>query len=212
MYQPAQFIEDRPQVLQQLMRDHPFAALVMSGQDGLNADHLPFEFDPEPAPCGTLRAHVARSNPLWKQANGNAESLVIFQGPQTYISPGWYPTKQENGRAVPTWNYIVVHAYGAVRAVEDKDWIKGLLGRLSARHEAGRAQPWSLEEAPAEYIDKLLDVIVGIEIPLTRVIGKWKVSQNQPMVNRVGVEQGLREQGGDQSLAMAQAVREHIRD
>lgn len=211
MYQPAQFIEDRPQVLQQLMHDHPFAALVMSGQDGLNADHLPFEFDPEPAPCGTLRAHVARSNPLWKQANGT-ESLVIFQGPQTYISPGWYPTKQDNGRAVPTWNYMVVHAYGAVRAVEDKDWIKGLLGRLSAHHEAGRAQPWSLEEAPPDYIDKLLDVIVGIEIPLTRVIGKWKVSQNQPMVNRVGVEQELREQGGDQSLAMAQAVREHIRD
>lgn len=206
MYQPAQFAETRPEVMQQLMREHAFGTLVTLASDGLNANHLPFEFDPEPAPYGTLIAHVARSNPVWQDLASGVEALVIFQGPHAYISPGWYATKQEHGRVVPTYNYMVVHAYGRLRAVEDKTWLRRLLERLTARHEAGMPQPWKLDDAPADFIDKLLPAIVGIEIPIARLIGKWKVSQNQPQANRVGVEQGLRAQGEEQAAAMADAV------
>jgi len=206
MFVPRQFEEKRAEVMHALMRAHPLGTLVTVGSSGLNANHIPFEIDPAQGEFGTLRAHVARANPFWKDCAPDVESLVVFQGAQCYVSPSWYPTKEVDGRAVPTWNYMVAHAYGPLGVIDDAAWVRAQLERLSERHEAGRPHPWRVDDAPAEYIDKLLKAIVGIEIPISRLVGKWKVSQNQPAENRTGVEQGLREQGGDVALAMASAV------
>lgn len=208
MYIPSQFNESRLDVLHGLVGQHPLGTLVTMGASGLNANHIPFEIDAGGGGHGVLRAHIARANPLWKDYSQDVEALVIFQGAQGYISPSWYPTKEVDGRAVPTWNYMVVHAYGPLRIIDDATWIRSQLERLSGQHEAGRARPWTLDDAPAEYIEKLLKAIVGIEIPISRIAGKWKVSQNQPEVNRVGVAQGLRGQGSDSACAMADAVAE----
>jgi transcriptional regulator len=206
MYVPSQFEEQRPEVLRQLIHQHPLGALVTLGQDGLNANHIPFEFDPGPAPFGTLRAHVARSNPVWSDFANDVEAMVLFQGAQAYISPSWYATKQENGKVVPTYNYMVVHAYGPMRVIDDPAWLLGLVERLTGRHEADRAGPWKVSDAPRDYVDKLLGAIVGIESPVSTLVGKWKVSQNQPPANRAGVARGLQEVGDDNALAMARAV------
>lgn len=205
MYVPAQFAEIRTEVMHQLMHQHPLGTLVMLGEDGLQADHIPFDIVAGGSPFGTLQAHVARSNPVWRQ-DARAESLIVFQGAQAYISPSLYATKKEHGKVVPTYNYMVVHAYGHLRAIDDPQWVRACLERLSAKHEAGREAPWAIGDAPADFIDTLLKQIVGIEIVITRLQGKWKVSQNQPQRNRVSVEAGLRAQGGEASLAMAEAV------
>lgn len=205
MYIPSHFNESRIDVLHGLVRQHPLGTLVTMGASGLNANHIPFEIDAG-GEHGVLRAHIARANPLWKDYSPDVEALVIFQGAQGYVSPSWYPTKEVDGRAVPTWNYMVVHAYGPLKVIDDATWIRSQLERLSGQHEAGRTHPWTIDDAPADYIEKLLKAIVGIEIPISRLAGKWKVSQNQPEVNRAGVVQGLREQGGDAACAMADAV------
>ena len=206
MYLPSHFEETRAEVLRQLIRSHPLGALVTFGADGLNANHIPFEIDPEPAPFGTLRAHVARANPVWRETSKEVEPLVIFQGPQIYITPSWYQTKKETGKVVPTFNYIVVHAYGAMRVIEDGDWLRAFVGRLTARFEAARAQPWAVGDAPDEFISMQLRAIVGIEITLSRLIGKWKASQNRPAADRKGVVAGLRESDDALAQAMAAAV------
>ena len=179
MYTPATFREERLDVLHGLIDAHPLGALVRHGKDGLCADHLPFEIAaPTPdAPFGILRAHVARANPVWRAAG--ADCMVIFQGPHAYITPAWYAEKQRSGKEVPTFNYAVVHAHGPLRAIDDAAWLLGLVERLTARHEADQAAPWRVSDAPADYIDKLLKAIVGIEIPLTRITGKWKLGQNR---------------------------------
>lgn len=206
MYVPSQFEESRIDVMHHLMRGHPLGTLVTLGSDGLNANHVPFEIDPERGSSGTLVAHVARANPVWRDCDPNMESLAIFQGAQIYISPSLYATKQETGKVVPTYNYMVVHAYGHIRAIEDPDWMRAFLTRLTDRYESGRQQPWKLTDAPADYIEKLLPAIVGIEMQITRLVGKWKVSQNQPAVNRVSVEQGLRAAGDSNAIAMAEVL------
>lgn len=206
MYIPSQFDEKRVDILHGLMREHPLGTLVTLGASGLDANHIPFEIDAGVGEHGVLRAHVARANPLWKDFSPNVEALVVFQGAQVYISPSWYPTKEVDGRAVPTYNYMVVHAYGPLKVIDDVAWIRAQLERLSARHETGRPHPWKIEDAPADYIERQLRAIVGIEIPISRFAGKWKVSQNQPEVNRAGVVQGLRAQGSDVAHAMADAV------
>ena len=191
MYLPRHFDESRPEVLHGLIRDYPFGTLVTSGPGGLEANHLPFELDAEQ---GVLRAHVARANPVWQTQAGDA--LAIFQGPSAYVSPSYYPGKAEHGKVVPTWNYIAVHVSGPLRAVEDPGWLRDLVGRLTNRFESGRPAPWAIDDAPEDYLRKLLDQIVGIELRVTRITGKWKMSQNQPQANRLGVESGLREEGG----------------
>lgn len=206
MYQPSHFEENRVDVMQALVRAHPLGTLVTVDADGLNANHIPFELDPGAGPYGTLLAHVARANPVWQQLAAGMEPLVVFQGAQAYVSPGWYATKAETGKVVPTYNYMAVHAYGHGRAIEDKAQLCALLERLTARHEAGMPRPWRIEDAPADYIDKLLDVIVGIEIPIRRLVGKWKVSQNRPAADRAGVVAGLHAVGSDAALEMARAV------
>ncbi|MDO8789298.1 MAG: FMN-binding negative transcriptional regulator [Sulfuritalea sp.] len=205
MYLPAQFEESRTEVLHALMREHPFATLVATGADGLTANHLPLRLAAEIGPFGALQGHVARANPLW-QESADAEVLVIFHGPQTYVTPSWYETKREHGKAVPTWNYVVVQARGRLRAIDDPLWLRRQLETLVDRHEAGFAEPWHLADAPPDYIDKLLTAIVGIEITVTDLKGKWKISQNQPPANRAGVVAGLRQQGTTDALTMAELV------
>jgi len=205
MYLPAHFEEGRSEVLHALMREHPFATLVAHGNNGLTANHLPLHLAPEIAPLGALQGHVARANPLWQEP-ADTEVLVIFHGPQTYVTPSWYPTKHEHGKAVPTWNYAVVHVRGRLRAIDDTGWLRRQLETLVASHEAGFAEPWQIADAPPDYIDKMLAAIVGIEITITELKGKWKISQNQPQANRAGVIGGLRQQGTADALQMAELV------
>ena len=208
MYLPKHFEETRVDVLHGLVRAHPLGALVTLGAGGLEANHIPFEIDSDPAPFGTLRGHVARANPVWRELSRGADALAIFQGAATYVSPSWYPTKQEGGKVVPTWNYAVVHAYGPLRAVDDPAWLRAFVERLTNRHESGRTAPWHVTDAPADYVEKMVTAIVGIELPVTRLLGKWKTSQNRPARDRAGVVAGLEQDGGDAASAMAALVRE----
>ena len=207
MYVPIHFEETRLDVLSRLIHDHSLAALVTLGSDGLNANHIPLELNPEPAPLGTLRGHVARGNPMWRDFSREVETLAIFQGPQAYISPAWYQTKRETGKVVPTFNYIVVHAYGPMRIVEDRAWLRGLVERLTTRHETGRPEPWKVTDAPADFVEQMLGAIVGIEIPLTRLVGKWKVSQNRPAADREGVVRGLGVMDDSEARAISDLVK-----
>lgn len=206
MYIPAHFEETSIEILHELIRNHPLATLVTLSADGLNANHLPLELDPEPTPYGTLRGHVARANPVWRDFNRDVEAMVIFQGANSYITPSWYATKKETGKVVPTWNYAVVHAYGALKIIEDETWLQALVERLTNHHEATNENPWKVSDAPENYIEPMLRAIVGIEIPITKISGKWKVSQNQPHANRVGVIAGLREMNDDNAVAMSELV------
>jgi transcriptional regulator len=208
MYLPKHFEETRIQILHELIRAHPLGALVTLTPSGLDANHIPFEVDPDPAPFGTLRGHIARANPLWRDFSRDVEALAIFQGPGTYISPSWYPTKRETAKVVPTWNYAVVHAHGALRVIDDRAWLRGFVEKLTNRHEAGRRDPWMVTDAPSDFIETQLGAIVGLEIPITRLLGKWKVSQNRPPHDRDGVVQGLSQEGRQPATAMADLVRQ----
>ena len=206
MYRPTHFEENRPPVLHGLIAAHPLGQLVTQGPQGLDANPLPFELDAGAGPLGTLRAHVARANPVWQTA-ADAEVLVIFQAADGYISPNWYPSKPEHHRHVPTWNYAVVHAHGVLRVREDERFLRGLVGRLTREHErrAQQERPWTMADAPPDYIQGLLKAIVGIEIEVTRLIGKFKLSQNREVRDRLGAADGVAAQGQD---ALAQAMRE----
>ncbi|HJV60521.1 MAG TPA: FMN-binding negative transcriptional regulator [Albitalea sp.] len=211
MYLPASFEETRTEVLHELLRRHPLGLLVTHGPGGLEANALPFLLDPARGPHGTLRAHVARANPVWREA-AESEAMVVFQGPQAYVSPGWYATKAATGKVVPTWNYVMVQARGRLQVKDDAAWVRRLVGELTTRHEAAMASPWKVEDAPPEFIDTLLGSIVGIEIELASLTGKWKVSQNRPAADREGVIQGLSSlaaggPAGD-AAAMARQVRQ----
>jgi transcriptional regulator len=203
MYMPAHFEETRTPVMHDLVRAHPLATWVVQGTDGLVVNHIPFLIDAERGPFGTLVGHVARANPIWKQLG---PSVAVFQGPQAYVSPNWYPSKHAQGKVVPTWNYAVVHAHGTPHAIETPDALLQIVTRLTRAHEAGQAAPWAVSDAPAEFIDQLLKAIVGIEMPIERLVGKWKVSQNRGEADRLGTVAGLRERGDAQSLAMAALV------
>ena len=211
MYLPAHFHEAQVELLHGLIRQRPLGALVTLAAAGLNANHIPFEIDPEPAPLGTLRGHVAKANPVWHDFSAEIEALVIFQGAQAYVSPSWYPTKSTTGEVVPTYNYLVVHGYGAMKIIHDREWLRGLVTRLTDRFEAGRDARWQVTDAPAPFIDKQLAAIVGAEIALTKLTGKWKVSQNRPAEDRAGVVQGLSEGGDSESSAIARWVGEKSR-
>lgn len=195
------------EVLRELVRAYPLGTLIVLTSNGMEANHIPFEFDPEPTPFGTLRGHVARANPVWQEFSRDVETLVIFQGPSAYISPSWYPSKGEHGRVVPTWNYAIVHAYGSLRAIEDRVWLRSFIEKLTNRHEAGRDNRWQVTDAPPDYIEKMLGAIVGIEILLTRLVGKWKVSQNRSAKDRDGVIKGLLQERHASAAAVADLVR-----
>jgi transcriptional regulator len=193
MYLPAHFNESRTDVLHALMRAVPLAALVAQCDSGLVANHLPVETLGEPGPLGSIRGHIARANSLWRDYRAGSEAIAIFQGPQAYISPSLYPSKQQSGEVVPTWDYAVVHARGSLRFIDDAVWLKGFVARLTDTHEASRRQPWKIDDAPAEYIEKMLGLIVGFEFTISSLSGKWKVSQNRPAADRHGVVKGLRD-------------------
>jgi transcriptional regulator len=203
LYLPAYFEESRTDVLHALMRARPLAALVTLSDTGLVANHIPVETTSDPAPLGMIRGHIARANPLWRNYRAGAEALAIFQGPQVYISPSFYPLKKQTGEVVPTWDYAVVHAHGSLQFIQDAEWLRALVTRLTDRHEASRQAPWKVTDAPPPYIDKMLGLIVGFEFSITALTGKWKLSQNHPAGNRHGVEQGLRAVAGDDSREVA---------
>ena len=208
MHVAKHFQETRVEVIHALVHDRPFATLITLGADGIGATHLPFVLDPEPAPYGTLRGHVARVDPAWREVGADRQALAIFQGPDAYVSPNWYPSKQETGKAVPTWNFLVVHAHGVARAIEDPVWLRAHLEELADRHERGRDTPWRVSDAPADYTERLMNGIVGIEMPIGRLIGKWKVSQNRSAADRDGVIEGLHKEGTDDASDLARLVRE----
>ena len=204
MYIPPMFREERPEVLHGLIRAHPLATLVTHGANGLTANLVPFTLVPDDdGGPDILRAHLARGNGQLADLREGGEALVIFQGPQAYISPSWYPSKQEHGKVVPTWNYVVVQAWGRPRVIEDADWLLAQIGQLTTLKEGGRDEPWSVADAPEDFIATQLRGIVGVELPIGRIEGKWKASQNQPEGNRKGVVEGLR---GDDDEAMAALV------
>lgn len=201
MYIPRKNAEERPEVLAAYMRAHPLATLVSTGPAGeLWATHLPVVYDSTAGPHGTIECHVARANPHHKLVRAAAaqttsgtprESLVIFTGPDAYVTPTWYPGKAEHGREVPTWNYVAVHAYGTLTLHDDPEWLLAHVSRLSAENEAGRSDPWSVSDAPADYIARQLEAIVGFELRLTRLEARWKMSQNRTSAEIDGVVEGL---------------------
>ncbi len=191
MYIPQHFNEDRIDVLHAAIRGCGLATLVSMTPDGLIASHVPLLLDPNPAPYGTLIGHFARPNPHARVTDPNVQTLAIFQGPDGYITPSWYPTKQENGKVVPTWNYSAIHAYGTLEIFDDRDRLLDIVTRLTDRHEASFAKPWAVSDAPADYVQGMLKGILGIALPIARLEGKVKMSQNRPPADRAGVIQGL---------------------
>jgi len=206
MYVPAAFHESQTPLMHALMRAHPLATLVTLDAGALAADHIPMQVVAAPEPYGLLRGHVARANPLWRQHPKDQEALAVFQGPQVYVSPSFYPTKRITGEVVPTWNYAVVHAYGRLRFIHDRQWLLELVESLTAVHEAARPSPWRVADAPPEYIERMLGAIVGLEFSVSRMTGKWKVSQNRNAADRQGVVAGLRSTHDDDAQAIADLV------
>jgi transcriptional regulator len=202
MYIPNHFNEPSIDVMQALMRDYPLSTLVTLSADGLNANHIPLHWVDNGSDYGCLHGHVARANPLWKESGSSNEVLAVFQAENAYISPSWYATKQQTGKVVPTWNYAAVHAYGTLRVIDDAVWIRKQLEYMTAHHESAFPEPWAVSDAPHDFTEKLIGQIVGIEIGVTRLLGKWKVSQNQSAENRNGVSKGLQQSGKLEMAAM----------
>lgn len=212
MYIPKAFEETRIDVLHDLMTAHPFGCFVTLGKEGLLVNHIPFFIDASSGGFGTLKGHVARANPVWKEFSSSLESVVVFQGPHAYVSPNWYPTKHQTGKVVPTWNYAVVHAHGIPKVIEDAAWLLDLVTKLSDTHEASQQLPWKVSDAPEEFTERLLEMIVGIEIPISKIEGKWKLSQNRPKADRLGLVAGLEAQDDDVSRAMGSMVMKSLHE
>lgn len=204
MYTPAHFAETRPEVLHRIVREHPLGILVRQGPQGLDADHIPFAFDPQAGPLGTLSAHVARANPLWQQCAPGEPVLVVFRGAEAYVSPSWYPSKHATHRQVPTWNYEVVHAHGRLTVRDDERFLRGLLARLTRHHEAAEPRPWKMGDAPPDYLEQMLRAVVGVQVEITALEGKCKLSQNKAAADRAGAADTLAARG---DTALAQAMR-----
>ena len=203
MYTPNGFAFNDLQALQQQILGTRLALLVTHGEQGLQASHLPLLLNPDEGPNGTLYGHFAKANPQWKELQDGAEALVIFAGAEAYVSPGFYPSKAEHGKVVPTWNYVAVHAYGSAEVFTDADRLRTLVSTLTDRHEAGRAQPWKVADAPADYIDGMLKAIVGFALPIQRLQGKRKLSQNRNAADIAGVREGLAASPNAQDQALA---------
>ena len=208
MYEPPLHRQDDLAALHDLIRRQPLGLIVNRGAQGLAANAIPFLLDAEVGRFGRLRAHVARANGVWRELQTEAETLVVFQDVDHYISPSWYATKRETGKVVPTWNYVMVQARGKARVIEDEAWLRRQIAELTATHEAGRAAPWAVGDAPADFVAAMARQIVGLEIEIVDLSGKWKASQNRPAADRAGVIAGLTEDGGADALAMAAIVRQ----
>jgi transcriptional regulator len=197
MYIPGHFEESRTDILHELIARNPLGILVTHGDDGLDANHIPFALDKDEGPLGTLHAHVARANPVWQRANG-CDVLAVFRAGDAYISPNWYPSKHEFHRQVPTWNYRVAHAFGRLLVHDDERFARGMVARLTRTHEAAQSHPWKMSDSPREFIDAMVKEIVGIEIRITRLTGKFKLSQNKEVRDALGAGQALKAQGDDE--------------
>jgi transcriptional regulator len=208
MYQPTHFREDRLDVQHALVRAHPLGLLISTGADGLVANLIPFVIDATAGEHGTLKCHVARANGQWKTLQDRADCLVVFQGAEHYITPSWYASKKEHGKVVPTWNYATVHCWGTAIIRDDPIWVRDQIEALTRQHEGPREAPWAVDDAPEPFIAAQMRGIVGIEIPITRIEGKWKVSQNRPEQDRAGVHVGLGQEGDPNAAPMADMVRE----
>jgi transcriptional regulator len=195
MYVPEHFKEDRLPVLHEAMQKIGFATLVTLGADGIEATHLPMLIEPDPQPFGTLCGHMARANPQWQRVDAGIEALAMFLGPNCYVTPSWYPEKQDTGKVVPTWNYLAVHAYGPITFFHDPDETRAHLGKLTAAHESMRSAPWAVTDGPADYIDRMVAGVVAFRLRIARLEGKWKMSQNRPERDQAGVRAGLAEGG-----------------
>jgi transcriptional regulator len=204
MYLPAHFAETRPEELQRIIREHPLGMLVTHGSHGFDADHIPFEYDPGEDGLGVLSAHVARANPVWQRCPSGTPVMVVFRGAQAYVSPSWYPSKHETHRQVPTWNYEVVHAHGTLTVHDDERFVRRIVARLTRRHEAAEPKPWKMGDSAPEFIDGMLRNIVGIEIAITSLVGKRKLSQNKETRDRLGAADTLAARGIDE---LAQSMR-----
>ena len=206
MYVPAHFKEDRVAVLHAAIRKYGFGTLVTSSEQELEASHLPMLLDPEPAPFGTVLGHVAHANPQWQRVKPGFQALAIFLGPNTYITPSWYPTKQQTGKVVPTWNYLAVHAYGKISFFDDPAELRTHVGKMTDAHEMPRDAPWAVGDAPADFVDNMLRAIVGFKLRITRLEGKWKMSQNRPEQDVAGVLAGLAREDGDGHRPVAEIM------
>lgn len=209
MYLPQHFEETRAEELHRLITEYPLGIIVINGSNGLSANHIPFLLNPEKGEKGHLLAHVARANPLWREIKDDDEVLVIFSGANAYISPNWYPSKQAFQRQVPTWNYQAVHVYGKIKVRDDEKFIRGVVAQLTRDHEkrAGTEKIWKMTDAPKEYIAQMLTAIVGIEIEMTKIVGKWKLSQNREEGDRINAADELRKRGeGEVSTAMLNTI------
>jgi len=195
MYLPPQFKEEDVPTLHEAIRQARVASFVTLGASGIVASHIPMLVDPAPGPFGTLRGHIARANPQWRDVVAGREALAIFLGPNAYVTPSYYATKRETGKVVPTWNYVAIHAYGTAEFIDDPEWLRTLVTELTRTHEAGRAAPWAVSDAPPDFVAGMLRSIVGIKLPIARLEGKWKMSQNRPAVDRPGIVAGLAEDG-----------------
>ena len=198
MYVPAHFAETRKEVLHSRIVQHPFGTLITHGSSGLDANHIPFELAAEDGELGVLRAHVARANPVWQEVANGDEVLVVFHAGDAYISPNWYPSKHELHKQVPTWNYMVVHAHGRMTILDDERYVRGVVGRLTRTHEASEPKPWKMGDAPKDYVDTMVKAIVGIQIEVTRLVGKSKLSQNKEARDIQGAAEALRSSGESQ--------------
>lgn len=198
MYIPAHFAETRKEVLHSRIVQHPFGTLITHGSSGLDANHIPFELAAEDGELGVLRAHVARANPVWQEVANGDEVLVVFHAGDAYISPNWYPSKHELHKQVPTWNYMVVHAHGRITILDDERYVRGVVGRLTRTHETSEPKPWKMGDAPKDYVDAMVKAIVGVQIEVTRLVGKSKLSQNKEARDIQGAAGALKSSGESQ--------------
>ena len=195
MYVPEHFRETRIEVLQAFVTQHPLATLVALTSEGLTANHIPLQAQLAAPGGGWLRGHIARANSLWRELKPDAQVLAVFTGPDSYVSPNWYPSKREHGKVVPTWNYATVHVRGPIRFIDDATWLRQFVGTLTDSHERGAPQPWHVSDAPADYIAGMLRAIVGFEIRIADIVGKFKGSQNRSLADRAAVHAALRAAG-----------------
>ena len=209
MYRPDHFRVDDHKEMHVLMRNRPFASLVSAGAKGLFASHLPTVLKDE-GPHGVIECHLARANPHWRDLAEATEALMIFHGPEAYVTPNWYPSKAQHGNVVPTWNFAAVHAYGRPEVMQERDWLLRHVTELTAQQESAEPRPWLPSDAPAAFIDVMLRGIVGFRFPIARLEGKWKMSQNREMQDRVAVVTGLRGRGEGDDLAVAEEVAHRI--
>ena len=212
MYVPKYHQQNDKEAVYGLIASNPLGTWVCHAEGGLIANHIPFVLDRSKGPHGTLIGHVSRANPVWRSLAGGVPSVVTFQGPQAYISPGWYPTKLEHGKVVPTWNYAVTHVHGTAHAIEDPVWLLEMLNRLTDAQEAVREAPWSVADAPDAYISRMLRAIVGVEIPIISLEGKLKVSQDEALPDRLGTVAALKLSDSESDRAMAVMVRNALVD